>query len=58
MDKLDPPVQLENPDNQASAEFILNLGSKEPSDYTEVRQEFAKSVTVNFFYENRSTLNM
>jgi hypothetical protein len=49
MDKLDPPVQLENPDNQASAEFILNLGSKEPSDYTEVRQEFAKSVTVYVF---------
>ncbi|CAH1365544.1 guanine nucleotide-binding protein G(f) subunit alpha [Tenebrio molitor] len=44
MDKLDPPVQLENPDNQASAEFILNLGSKEPSDYTEEYFEHVKKL--------------
>ena len=36
MEKIDPPVELEKSENKSSADFILQLGPKEPSDYTQV----------------------
>lgn len=36
MNQIDPPTKPANETTKSSIEFILNLGSKEPEEYTEV----------------------
>lgn len=36
MDIINPPVNLEHPENNISKEYILNLGTEQPQTYTEV----------------------
>lgn len=36
MNQIDPPTKPTNETTKSSIEFILNLGPKEPEEYTEV----------------------
>lgn len=36
MNKIDPPVEIENEQTKDSVEYILKVGSKEPAEYPEV----------------------
>lgn len=36
MDKITPPVSLKSEESKQSAQYILNIGAEEPSEYTEV----------------------
>lgn len=44
MDKIDPPVELVNPDSRASAHFILNLGLDGPCNYDDVSSLWSQSL--------------
>lgn len=37
MNKIDPPVEIHKEESRKSVEYILNLGSDEPTEYTDVR---------------------
>lgn len=36
MDKIVPPVELKNEESKISAQYIFNIGSQEPAEYTDV----------------------